>query len=83
MLSVGPGADRFSPSQNVPIKKRAPIKSVMYITDNTRWRGLQIPAGRRVTSLSGDVQGQPNNESEKASLRDTDSRAHNAMRGLG
>jgi hypothetical protein len=36
-------------------KKRARIKSVMYITDNTHWTGLQILASRGVKSLSGDV----------------------------
>ena len=51
MLSIGPGADCFSPSQNVLIKSAPRINSVMYITDNTRWTGLQILASRGEIAL--------------------------------
>ena len=33
MLSVGPGARRLSPSQNIHIKRQLPDKSVIFITD--------------------------------------------------
>jgi hypothetical protein len=33
MLSVGPGARRISPSQDVHLKNKLPAISVMYITD--------------------------------------------------
>ena len=34
MLSVGPGASRFSPSQNIRVILPASHRMVMYITDN-------------------------------------------------
>ena len=34
MLSVGPGASRFSPPQNIRVILLTPTLSVMYITDN-------------------------------------------------
>jgi hypothetical protein len=43
MLSVGPRARHFSPSQNIP------TESVMYITDNTPLNELTITIGGRLT----------------------------------
>ena len=37
MLSVGPGARRLSPSQNIRVKSE-PADSVMYITDRSSCR---------------------------------------------
>ena len=46
MLSVGPGARRFSPSQNIHVKSELPPNSVMYITDSTSQLGYNWQISR-------------------------------------
>src|ERR1700688_2029413 len=59
MLSIGPGAPRFPPSQHIRVKKATPPYrlSVMYITDNTPQRSYnsRLMGGR----LSGKREDEP------------------------
>ena len=54
MLSVGPDAPRFSPSQNIRVINSAlPTVSVMYITDNIPETELRIRTRRQAGGGGG------------------------------
>ena len=83
MLSVGPGARRFSPSQNIRVKSELPTDSVMYITDSTtlNWRTIRtggsssrwpLSAGHRCAE---DTHGQGRTDFQTQNLRPMDGRA--------
>ena len=67
MLSVGPGARRFSPSQDIHVRNALPAVSVMYITDNTTLTSSQsgLTAGKSARLHVGSQ----DDEQESSELR--------------
>jgi|HubBroStandDraft_4_1064222.scaffolds.fasta_scaffold224293_2 hypothetical protein len=55
MLSIGPGAPRISPSQNIPVTSQPPAVSVMYITDGMLYISLQSWLSGRRRSLASRI----------------------------